>query len=414
MTKQRKPGKQRLELISQADASMHPDRAYWILGPRTDPGNPNPGFDSTRFPGGWHEDWRFDVPRDLYAALKKRLRVVLRADSTVKSATMLGVWPPDVDDGILTIVVEPAKSERALAKAWNEAHPSEQVVFLGAGRDAISGFAKLVAVPFYVRNADLPEPLSTPALLKWLASLPDRPRLRDVAKMFARYAPEDEPESYRQYALEETRKHSTHGKAKRLLTRLVAKDGPFALLLRNFTTETFSGTLKDLDLDFQVISYGHPMEKPIAQIAKAMKLPLVGIANPTKSLPSRDVLHLEAGDQWLPAVVSLIARARTIFVICDDPNEGIGKELEAIRQCEREDATLIVMPGDDLAQDYKIMRMDDPRKPTSIEHRDLMRRRMVTFGTTATSAELTKQLKGRLPAEPRPRTKRGGRRSARP
>src|SRR3990167_371508 len=187
-------------------------------------------------------------------------------------------------------------------------------------------------------------------IFQWLATIPDRPSFASFSELLAEAFP-DAPAAALDWLVQTFRRRSTHAEAKRALREVLQKNAPFALLLRTFATEAIGGTSEMFGDVFGVI-VRPVVQSTVGRIAKTAGLKLFGITNPASPVRSADVLQLEVGDEWLQPVVSLAARARTVFVICDRLTTGIETEFAILRHLEREDQTLIVLPTDELKQHY--------------------------------------------------------------
>jgi hypothetical protein len=87
-------------------------------------------------------------------------------------------------------------------------------------------------------------------------------------------------------------------------------------------------------------------------------------------------------------------------VVCDRIDPGIEQELAVIQQQEREDDTFIVLPDEDSSEHYSTLKALSTSRCEPLDPR-VLRRKLVTFGTTATTAELSRMVSGSASEEPK-------------
>jgi hypothetical protein len=339
-----------------------------------------------------------DVPVAPHGSLKKILREFLREFPSVASAYLLAVSGPAVGETeTLTVALASTEEIDDLFARWRtRPSPRPRLAFVRMEDDALAHFAFHYASPFYLRDAaPLPAPYADVDWSAWLDSLPERPHLEATVQHLAALVerPDEEDRRVARELVESLRDGSTHTAARRFLRESLHAARPFSLLLRTFGAETFRGPSTLTGGQEVKIMRDRRFERMLPRITP---LPLVAIANPLDPFPSSDVLQLEAGAGWLRAVVSLVARATAIFVVCDRLDPGIAQEFDVIQQLEREDDTFIVLPDEDVSDHYRSLQALTTSQREPLDPR-VLRRKLVTFGVTGTTAELSRMASGQAP-----------------
>ncbi len=359
-------------------------------------------IDLNAWPCASYGTLRFDIPRAPCGTLKKALRGFLRRFPDIQAAYLLLASRPEWGDA--PHVTVPLLTERDLdpvCRAWEAERPEEPPIwFLRVGNNPVSQFACWFAAPFYVRETpELPAPFPTAELIALIQGLPETPFLaatsdflETLKENYDHLAPEEAEAEYRaqdlekEQLLQELRLRSRHREAKNALLHCLREKENFSLLLRTFEREVASGSSGLTGGRGRVWLSERPLERHIARVTP---LQLIGIANPRDPFPSS--LLLEVGEDWPRVVVSLVARAAAIFVVCDRLSPGIVTELLAVRGMGREDDTLIIVPPEEGIEKYKAMHFlsgastSEPPEPAALV------RKLATFGVVTTSKEFMEQ-----------------------
>jgi hypothetical protein len=360
-------------------------------------------IDFDAWPGASLGTMRFDVPRGPLSRVKRELREFLQASGGVTAAYLLLVSRAEWGDHPQLIVgVATDRDIEPLFRAWQERPIRTRVGFFPLGDDALSAFARAYLLPFFpVSTTSLPESMTDGELIETIQSLPDVPHLAATAMhlktLEERYddlppdmarAEQQAQERERENTLRELRERSTHGAAREALLRCLNREEPFSLLLRTFDREVVSGSSGLTGGASRLWITDRSLE---AHAAKVTPLPLIGIANPLDPFPPSNYRLLEVGDNWLHVVVSLVARAAAVFLICDRLSAGITTELMVIDRLQREDDTLIIVPAEDAAAREKPMHFLEHATPVAPLQPQVMIRRLAGFGMTVTSTEFLRQ-----------------------
>ena len=347
---------------------------------------------------------RVDAPRAPLGSLKRALRAHLQLHPRVEAAYLLLV-SDDARGGRpqITIGIVGDGDIDDLARTWTSAHPDDAAVaFFHVMDDAVSFFARTYLLPFYPASAAvLPASLPDAALMSLIQKLPERPHLAATAahletlkesyEHLPAEAAEAEDRAQRQEAeelLQEMRGRSTHGAARQFLLDSLTSGARFSLLLRTFEREVVSGASKLTGGNARLWLLERPLE---AHIARVTPLPLIGIANPLDPFPPSGFRLLEVGDEWLEVVVSLVARAAAIFLICDRVSPGIAQELLVVDRLAREDDTVVIVDVDDAMQRQKPLNVFEDTRDVPPLDSSRMARRLAGFGLMTTSAEFLAQ-----------------------
>ncbi len=364
-----------------------------------------------QYPAAKFGDARFDVPFNRpHGRLKKALRGVLRGFEQVESAYLLVCSDPAWDDSAEPIVaVAPRVCARALSSAWEPYIPEFGVVgFFDAVNNQFSAFAAHAATPFYCprETRQIPAPFSTPHLIEYVRTLPDDPGLRGTAAYLEAHKenydhlPPKQAEAARKAQevwIEDTphwlgmlQSSSTHATAKAELLKYLTQDIPFGLALRTFSTFTTAG-VGPLGTS-RMWALSRPSGELIAQFSP---IPLIGIGNPLDPLPVPGVPLLECSEHWLQVVTSLLSTATQIYVLCDRLSPGVSRELFAIQAAEREDDTMIVLPGPEQQKHYQQLYWGMEQRPddSGPEYAPALKRKLATFGVTITTEEMTQVMR---------------------
>lgn len=324
-----------------------------------------------------HGDLSIDVPVAPEGQLKSAFRGVLRAYEGVRTASLIEIQGgPYGSSPILVVMLdgdETHNSEPVINALTNAVPGSRPVVLRYMDDDVPSQYARLRAVPFYFHDAGPPpRVLDDERLSARIAELPKDPTL---APMFADY-----PDLFA------TRRKESHVSAKRIVRAVAESRTDFSLLLRTFGTEAVEGWSELLEHRAWTASLSRPIEKAVAEVTP---LDLIAISNPRDPLGSPYSQQLELSEGWFDIAVALIARAAMIFVICDSTTAGITDELLAIQQLDREDDCLVVVPDEGVASHYAPLQLGYRDPPANeCERAAGFRRRLATFGQTATTTEL--------------------------
>jgi hypothetical protein len=293
----------------------------------------------------------------------------------VRTATSLEVQGGEFGDvPCLTVVLADDVNPAATITSNLLRSASERLgVALVPDAHVVAAYASARALPLYVRDvAPLPRRLEDRELLARLAELPDETSLHP---MFADYP-----------GLFKSKRNESHRAAKRVLGEAIENHMPFSLLLRTFGVEAVHGPSRLLaGEEMWSISASRPLERAISEVTP---LDLVEISNPRDPLGSPFSHQLQLDERWFGIAVELIRRAAAIFVICDSVTSGIEQEFQAIQQMGREDDCFILLPGRDQAKHYEQIHFGIERSnemPSYDAAR--FRRRLATFGVTATSEE---------------------------
>lgn len=368
-------------------------------------------IDFDRYPAAKFGNARFDVPfNGPHGRLKKALRTVLRGFEQVECAYLLICSDPAWGDHPEPIVaVAPRVSTRELYLAWEPNIPEFGVVgFLHAVDNQFSAFASHAATPFYCprETSRIPAPFSKPDLIEYARALLDDPGLTGTAAYMEAHRenydhlPREQAEAARkaqQVWIDDTlhwlgmlRSGSAHAKAKAELLKYLTQDMPFGLALRTFSTFTTAG-VGPLGTSRMWMH-----QRPAGElVSRFSPFPLIGIGNPLDPLPVPGIPLLECSEHWLLVVTSLLRVASQIYVLCDRLSSGVSSEFFAIQAAEREDDTMIVLPGPEQQKHYEQLywglekRLDDPGP----EYVPALKRKLATFGVAITTEEMTQILR---------------------
>src|SRR4029450_13922267 len=186
----------------------------------------------------------------------------------------------------------------------------------------------------------LPEVMTTAELEQLVRGLPETPDLaalsawfEEIREDYSDLPPEQArrggqaQEAEKERTLRDIRARSTHAEARAELLSRLELGQPFSLLLRTFEREVARGRSRMTGGAMMFWPTDRTLDSHVAQ---GPPLPLIGVANPRDPFPSPDCLLLEAGTEWRRIVVSVIARAEAIFVICDRLTPGVNTEFIAI------------------------------------------------------------------------------------
>jgi hypothetical protein len=323
-----------------------------------------------------HGDLAIDVPVAPQGQLKSAVRRVLGSYAGVRAATLIEVQGGSYGSSPVFVVMldsdEAHDSEPVMEALKNAVPGTHRVAIRFMDDDVPSRYARLRAVPFYFGDAGPPpQVLDDERLLERLGELPDDPTL---APMFADY-----PDLFA------ARRKASHVSAKQIVSAVAEHRTDFALLLRTFGTEAVEGWSELFGHSAWTASLSRPIERAVAEVTP---LDLIAISNPRDPLGSPYSHQLEVNDGWFDIVAALIARAAMIFVICDSTTAGITDELLAIQQLDREDNCIVVVPDDGAASHYAQLHFGHRDPPSNESTRaPSLRRRLATFGQTATSTE---------------------------
>ena len=323
-----------------------------------------------------HGDLSIDVPVAPEGQLKSALRRVLRSCAGVRAASLIEVQGGSYGSSPVLVVMldgDGAHDSEPVIEALKNVVPgTRRVAFQLMDDDVSSRYARLRAVPFYSHDAGPPpRVLNDGQLRERVGELPEDPTL---APMFADY-----PDLFA------ARRRESHVSAKQIVRTVAECRTDFSLLLRTFGTEAVEGWSELLEHRAWTASLSRPIEKAVAEVTP---LDLIAIANPRDPLGSPYSHQLELSEAWFDVAVALIARAAMIFVICDSTTAGITDELLAIQQLDREDNCLVVVPDDGAADHYAQLHFGHRDPPANESSRaSSLRRRLATFGQTATSTE---------------------------
>jgi hypothetical protein len=340
---------------------------------------------------------RFDVPRQDISSTrhelrslfstKRKLRSLLEDWSGVGTAYLLLVSNGELGEAPkLTVGVETDQEVEPLFRRWQALPRRPPMAFFRLGDDALSAFARAFAQPFYPMTATvtLPEIMADSQLTRTIRALPDVPHLAATATHLKTLGDEHEANE----VLRELRDGSTHRAAREMLLRCLDLAEPFSLLLRTFDREVASGKSLLTGGDARLWISHRALEEHVARVTP---LPLIGIANPRDPFPPTSHRLLEVGDNWLEVVVSLVAKAAAVFVVCDRQTEGISTELMVVDRLQREEHTLIIVPEEDSTRTAGAMHFLAAAAPLVPLQPQVLIRRLAGFGTTVTATQFLQQ-----------------------
>lgn len=169
----------------------------------------------------------------------------------------------------------------------------------------------------------------------------------------------------------------SHAEAVKVLTAFWVEKKPFAIMLRNFASESFEVSTpvegKEFPMRSLIQQSIHAAEEGV-RAAIGRLLPLISISNPTPNWGGGEIPKLEVRNEiWEAAVKIVIRIAGLIIVKLDGVTEGVLKELQTIVNEHREFSTVVIvsnaMRDNELAQLLKAAQLaggrpsDDPSIP---------------------------------------------------
>jgi hypothetical protein len=368
-------------------------------------------IDFDRYPAARFGDTRFDVPLNRpLGRQKKALRNLLRGFEQVEAAHLLicsdPAWGNTAEP---VVVVAPQANTQELLSAWKPYVAEFGDVGFDVLNSVFSPFVAHASTPFYCprETAKIPAPLSRAELIEYVRTLPDDLGLEATAvyleahkENYDHLPPEEAAERRKaqQTWIEDTlhwlgmlRSPSAAAKAKSEWLRYLTEDIRFSLALRTFSAFTTAG-VGPLGTS-RMWMYSRPSAELVSQFSP---LPLIGIANPLDPLPLANVPLLECSERWLEVVMSALAVATQVFVQCDRVSSGVSSEFFAIQAAEREDDTMIVLPGPEQEDHYRQLYrgMEKRIEDLGPEYAPALQRKLATFGLTITTGEMSSLLRG--------------------
>lgn len=347
-------------------------------------------IDYSNYPAARYENIRLDVPfgdptgkQQAFGQLKMALRQFFSEWHQVERASLLWEWRKEYgDQPIIVIAFEPESDINTIGKAWVKhclRADWKSIAFACGGNGPITTFARLATEPFYVKGETPISPRHND-LITFLYSVPDQP---NFDQLFEQLDLADELATW-------FINMSTHAEAKRTLLGRLYNDEPIALMLRSFDSESIAGK--------SPLGHGRrwALNRPMpALYREIIPQPHFGVANPLDPFPSADALLLQVGERWQEFIELLLPAAASVFFVCDSLTPGVVKELSCIRRANKEDQTIILIPGEDQQGPYQTLHAltEKPQAKGSVNPLHL-RRRLSTFGVASTTEEVSNYLIG--------------------
>ena len=143
----------------------------------------------------------------------------------------------------------------------------------------------------------------------------------------------------------------SNGEAVLIMHDYNATGRPFALFLRSFEAESYvyltpEGSVSDERKSVTTLAGPSRVEQKLAK-ALAGRLSLIAVANPSQLLTHRGIIpRLQLPNEgWQAVVQNLVKHAHLMVIDCDSLSSGVLWELGTIQAANRQDATVVVLPS---------------------------------------------------------------------